>query len=155
MCGFQARVIHLQIFTGSMTSDTWNLKEKEEHEQRYQGQWFNTYPNGTYMASQVYHHKTIKLPDVHYQKIVYSICQMSRALKKMCSWKINNNKQTKASEQTLEELLPNAKLAMNETLPSSLWYLCLYNRTFKNVMHFLNLSAPLLAIIVWRHNRFK
>lgn len=41
---------------------------------------------------------------------------------------------------------------MNETLHSFLWYLCLYNRTFKNVMHFLNLSAPLLVIIVWRHN---
>lgn len=70
----------------------------------------------------------------------------------MYSWKRNNIKQTKASEQTLDELLPNAKLAMNETLHSSLWYLCLYNHTFKNVMHFLNLSAPLLAIIVLRHN---
>lgn len=58
----------------------------------------------------------------------------------------------KASEQTLEELLPNAKLAMNETLHSFLCYLCLYNRTFKNVTHFLNLSAPLLAIIVLRCN---
>lgn len=72
--------------------------------------------------------------------------------KSMCSWKRNNNKHTKASEPTLEELLPNAKLAMNETLHSFLWYLCLYNRTFENVMHFLNLSAPLLAIIVLRHN---
>lgn len=41
--------------------------------------------------------------------IVHARC-LVHLKKKLCSWKRNNNKQAKASEQTLEELLPNAKL---------------------------------------------